>query len=90
LEKSRAYSGLILQKLKSLAAATRAVDVHRLYQLVGSSPNAPRTSIRRLERKRRALLGGVVLLLVRVLSAESAVILAASQCPLGTHLDRVV
>jgi hypothetical protein len=30
LEKARAYSGLIFQKLKSLAAATRAMDVHRM------------------------------------------------------------
>ena len=28
--KGRAFSGLIFQKLKSLAAATRAMDVHRL------------------------------------------------------------
>ena len=43
LEKARAFSGLVFQKLKSLAAATRAMDVQRLYQLVESSPNAPRT-----------------------------------------------
>jgi hypothetical protein len=30
LEKARAFSGLIFQKLKSLAAATRAVDVNRV------------------------------------------------------------
>ena len=30
LEKARACSGLIFQKLKSLAAATRAMDVHKL------------------------------------------------------------
>ena len=30
LEKARAYSGPIFQKLKSLAAATRAMDVHRM------------------------------------------------------------
>ena len=29
-EKAKACSGLIFQKLKSLAAATRAMDVHRL------------------------------------------------------------
>ena len=110
LEKARAFSGLIFQKLKSLAAATRAMDVRRLQQLVESSPNAPRTrpaaacasvpsraplraprrpvdlvvqraSLWRvlLGHKRRALLGGVVLPLVRVLCAEGATILAASQ-----------
>ena len=30
LEKARAFSGLIFQKLKSLASATRAMDVSRL------------------------------------------------------------
>jgi hypothetical protein len=30
LEKAKAFSGLIFQKLKSLAAATCAMDVHRL------------------------------------------------------------
>jgi hypothetical protein len=30
LEKARAFSGLIFQKLKSLAATTRAMDVHKL------------------------------------------------------------
>ena len=43
LKEGRACSGLIFQKLKSLAAATRAMDVHRLQQLVENSPNAPRT-----------------------------------------------
>jgi DNA-binding MurR/RpiR family transcriptional regulator len=43
LEKARAFSGLISKKLKSLAAATRAMGVHRLEQLVESLPNAPRT-----------------------------------------------
>ena len=30
LEKARAFSGLIFQKFKSLAAATRAMGVHKL------------------------------------------------------------
>jgi hypothetical protein len=30
LEKARVSSGLIFQKLKSLAAATHAMDVHKL------------------------------------------------------------